>query len=150
MPAASTRSNRSSSSAATPPALGPAEVAQVGHQDQVLLAGEEAVDGRELAGDADRAAHRVGLAGQVVAGDPHLARVGADQRGQDLHGRRLAGAVGAEQREDRALGDAQVDAVEHDRVAERLAQPGRLQRRPAMVMVMTPPPGTGLAARGGS
>src|SRR5207247_1110917 len=46
---------------------------------QVLLAGEQVVDGRELAGDADRGADRVGVAGEVVAGDPDLAGVGADQ-----------------------------------------------------------------------
>ena len=45
-----------------PAALGAAEVVQVGHQDQVLRAGEQVVDGRELAGDADRGAHRVGVA----------------------------------------------------------------------------------------
>ena len=43
---------------------------------EVLLAGEQAVDRRELAGDPDRGAHRVGLAGDVVAGDRRLAAVG--------------------------------------------------------------------------
>ena len=41
----------------------------------------------------------------------------------------LPGAVRAEQREDRSPRDVQVDAVEHDVVAERLAQPGRRDRR---------------------
>ena len=53
----------------SPAALGPAEVAEVGHQDEVLLAGEELVDGRELAGHADRGADGVGLAADVVARD---------------------------------------------------------------------------------
>ena len=47
-----------------PPALGSAQVAQVGHQDQVLLAGEQVVHRRELPRDADRGAHPVGIAGQ--------------------------------------------------------------------------------------
>jgi hypothetical protein len=101
-----------------PPALAPVQVVQVGHQAQVLLAGEQLVHRRELAGDADRRADRVGLPGQVVTGDLHLAGVGADQGGQDVDGGGLAGAVGAEQREDRALGDLEVDAVEHDLVTK--------------------------------
>jgi hypothetical protein len=36
-----------------PPAVGPAQVAQVGHEQQVLLAGEQVVDRGELAGDPD-------------------------------------------------------------------------------------------------
>ena len=84
MSAASTRSKRSSSSSRAPAALGAAEVVQVGHQDQVLAAGQQVVDGRELAGDADRGAHRVGLARRVVAGDAQLAAVGGEQRREDL------------------------------------------------------------------
>ena len=95
---------------------------QVRHQQQVLLAGEQVVHRRELAGDADRGADRIGLTGQVVAGNPHLATIGADERGQDLHDRGLAGAIGAEQREDRSRSHVQVDAVEHHVVAERFAQ----------------------------
>jgi hypothetical protein len=41
------------------------------------------------------------------------------------HARR---AVGAEQREDRSLGDVQIDAVEHEVVAERLSLAGRRDR----------------------
>jgi hypothetical protein len=40
-----------------PPAFGPAQVVQAGHQDQVLLAGEHVVHRGELAGDGDRGAH---------------------------------------------------------------------------------------------
>ena len=65
---------------------------------------------------------------QVVARDADVAGVGADQRGQDLDDGGLAGAVGAEQREDRAPGDGQVDAVEDELVAVRLAQPGGRDR----------------------
>jgi hypothetical protein len=110
-----------------------AQVAQVGHHEQVLLAGEQVVHRGELAGDADRGPDRVRVPGQVMAGHPDLARVGPDQGGQDVHGGGLAGAVGAEQREDRSLGNLQVDAVQHQLVAERLAQPGRRDRRSGSV-----------------
>ena len=106
------------------PPLGAAQVMQVGHQEQVLGAGEQVVDGGELAGDADRGPDRVRRGGQVVAGHPQLAAVGFDQGGQDLDDGGLAGPVRAEEREDRALGDRQVDAVEHDLVAVGLAQSG--------------------------
>jgi hypothetical protein len=112
-----------------PPAFAPAQVAEVGHQGEVLLAGEQVVHRGELAGDADHLADRVGVPGHVVARDAHLATVGADQGGQDVHGGGLAGAVGAQQRKDRSLGNAQVDAVQHHLVAERLAQPGYRDRR---------------------
>ncbi len=113
---------------APPPALRSPQVAQVRHEVQVLLAGEEVVDRGELPGDTDHGAHRVGVAREVMARDVHLAAVEPDQRGQDLHGGGLPGAVGAEQGEDRSLGDVQVDAVEHDLVAEGLAQPGGRDR----------------------
>ena len=41
-----------------------AEMMQVGHQQQVLGAGEQVVDGGELASDADRGANRVGCGGR--------------------------------------------------------------------------------------
>jgi hypothetical protein len=113
-----------------PSGLGPAQAVQVRHQEQVLLAGEKVVDRRELAGDADRGADRVGVVRQVVAGDAHLAAIGADQGGQDVHHGGLPGAVGAEQREDRPFGDGEVDAIKHHLVAERLPQSGRRNRRP--------------------
>jgi len=97
-------------------------VVQICHQEQVLLAGEQVVHRRELAGNADRSADRIRLVGQVVAGNPRLATIGADERGQDLNHRGLACAIGAEQREDRPRSHIQVDAVEHHVVAERFAQ----------------------------
>jgi hypothetical protein len=104
-------------------------VVQVRHQAQVLLAGEEVVHRRELAGHADRGAYRIRFLDWIVARDPHLATVGADQRRKDLNRRGLAGAVGAEQREDRPLWNVQVDAVEDNLVAIRLAQPDCRDRR---------------------
>ena len=58
-----------------------AQVVQVCHQEQVLLAGEQVIHRRELAGDADRGANRVRLVGQVVAGNPRLASIGTDECG---------------------------------------------------------------------
>ena len=51
---------------------------QVGHQLQVLLAGQQVVHRRELAGDADRRAHAVRVVGDVVAGHLQLAGVGGN------------------------------------------------------------------------
>ena len=60
------------------PAGGAAEVVQVGHQLQVLLAGQQLVHRRELAGDADRRAHAVRVVDDVVAGHLHVAGVGGE------------------------------------------------------------------------
>ena len=101
---------------------------------QVLLAREEPVDGRELAGDADRGTDRVGFASDVVAGDLDVAAVGGDQRRQDVDRRRLARAVRAEQGEHGAGRDLEVDAVEDELLAVRAAQsdgPDRRRRRRA-------------------
>jgi hypothetical protein len=103
-------------------------VVQVGHQQQVLLAGQQTVDRGELAGDADRLPDPVRVRGEIVSGDRDGAGVGGDQGGEDVDGGRLAGAVRAEQGEDGALGNVQVDAVEHDLVAEGLAQAGGRDR----------------------
>ena len=63
-------------------ALGPAEVAEVRDQAEVLLARELPVDGRDLAGDADRASGRRRARGDVVAADaPRRRRPGSASRG---------------------------------------------------------------------
>ena len=98
-----------------PSPLRPFQVVEVGHQRQVLLAGQERVHRRELAGHSDHVAHGLSLASGVVTGDAHLSRVRLDQGGQDVHRRRLARAVGPEQREDRSGRHAQVDPVERRR-----------------------------------
>ena len=101
-----------------------AEVLQVGHQPQVLAPGEQPVDGRELAGDADRARAprpaRCRRRGRRRAASP---RVGGEQRREDLDRGRLARAVGPEQREHGARLDVEVDPVEDDLVAVGLAEP---------------------------
>ena len=60
----------------------------------------------------------------VVAADAGLAAVGGEEGGEDVDHGGLAGAVRSEQGEDGAFGDVEVDAVEHDLVAEGLAEPG--------------------------
>jgi hypothetical protein len=67
-----------------------------------LLAGEQAVDGGELAGEADRGAHAFGVVPDVAAGDRDAAGIRPHERGQNVHRGGLAGAVGAEQRRDGA------------------------------------------------
>jgi hypothetical protein len=78
---------------------------------------------RRLRGHPDGRADGVSLAGQVVAGDEGLAAVRAEQGRQDVDGDGLAGAVGPQQGEHGAGGDVEVDAVEYQVVAERLAEP---------------------------
>ena len=56
------------------PALGSAQVVQVGRQDQVLLTGGEVNNGRELAGDTNLGAHRGKIGGQFVSGDVRTLR----------------------------------------------------------------------------
>ncbi len=104
------------------------EVAQPRHQQEVLLAGEQAVDRRELAGEADRGAHAVRVADDVRSVHGCRAAVGSHERAQDVHGGRLAGAVRTEQRGHRAGLDREVDAVEHDLLAVGLAQPADVDR----------------------
>jgi hypothetical protein len=103
-------------------------MAQPGHQQEVLLAGEQAVDRRELAGEADRGAHAVGVAHHVASVHRRRAAVGPHQGGEDVHRRRLAGAVRAEQRGDGAGVDPEVDIVEHDRVAVGLTEAVHVDR----------------------
>ncbi len=113
-----------------PAAVAPGQVVQIRHQQQVLLPGEQVVHRGELAGDADRGAHRVGFAGEVVPGDLDVTGVGTDQRGQNLDRGGLPGAVRAEQCEDRSRWHVEIETVEHHLVTERLAQSGRGDRRP--------------------
>jgi hypothetical protein len=100
-----------------------ARPAEIGHQLEVLLAGQQFVDRGELAGDPDGRAHGLGLRGHVVPGDARRAAVGPDQRGQHVDCGRLARPVRAEQREDGAGFDVEIDAVQDDLVLVCLSQP---------------------------
>ena len=97
-------------------------------QDQVLAAGQVLVDGGELAGEADGAAHGVGLLDDVVPEHPRGARVGAQQRREHADRRRLAGAVRAEHAVDGAAAHREVHAVDGAGVAEGLDEAGGLDR----------------------
>jgi len=73
-----------------PPAVLAAQVAQVGHQLQVLPAGEQVVHCGELASHPDHGAHPVRVGGDVVAVDLQLPGVHREQGGQRPHQRGLA------------------------------------------------------------
>ena len=105
-----------------PARLGRGQVPEPAHHQQVLLGGQHLVDRGGLPGQADRPAHRGGVAHHVVAGDGGRAGVRRHQRRQDADGRGLAGPVRAEQREHLAAADRQVDPVEHGAPAVRLDQ----------------------------
>ena len=64
---------------------------------QQLAPGHVRVDRRVLQGDADAAAHRAGLAHEVVAGHPGAPAGGPQEGGQHPHGGALAGAVRPEE-----------------------------------------------------
>ena len=102
------------------------QVREVGHQAEVLPAGQQLVDRGELPGDADGAADAVGLRPDVEPGDPGDAVVGADERGEDADHGGLAGAVGPEQGVDGAGGHGEVDAAQDGVLAVGLRDPGDL------------------------
>ena len=69
------------------------------------------------------AARRERIARRVRgAVEPHLARVGRQRAGENRHQRALAGAVLADERADLAAAHREIDAVERDGRAERLAR----------------------------
>jgi hypothetical protein len=85
--------------------------------------GEEAVDRRVLAGDADPGADLRRICHHVEPGDAGVARGRQRERGEDADGRRLARAVVAQQPEDGTRGDVQIEVAERVPVAVALAQP---------------------------
>ena len=86
--------------------LGAGEMKQVSHQVEVLAPGEQAVDGRELPGQADEATHGARVGRGVGPGDAHRPRVGGQQRAHRAYHGGLARAVGAQEGHDRAGVDA--------------------------------------------
>jgi hypothetical protein len=88
-------------------------VPQPGDQDEVLPAGEDLVDRRELPAETDGLAYVGGLRGDVEAVDSGRPCVGLEQRGQDLHHGGLARPVGAEQGEDAPPRHVEVHAAQH-------------------------------------
>ena len=97
---------------------------QAAYEEQVLLASQQVVDGRELPSDPDQRADGAGLAVQVVPKDAGGASIRRYQGRQDSHHGGLARSVRTEQSEDLALPDAEVDVVEDDLFSVCLAQAG--------------------------
>jgi hypothetical protein len=106
-------------------------VVQPPHDLQVLAAGELFLNGRGLAGQADRAAHRCGLPDDVIALHQGPAAIREQQRGQDAHGGRLARAVRAQHAEHGPARHRQVDTAKRAYLAERLGQAFDENRRPS-------------------
>ena len=106
------------------------QVHEPADQAQVLAAGEVAVDRRVLAGEPDRAPHRVRLVrrrrGRAPSARPPSGGSSVVEH-PDRGG--LAGAVRAEQAEDRAGRHLEVDAGQRDDVAEPFDQPLDSDRR---------------------
>ena len=90
---------------------------------EVLAAGQVAVDGRVLAGEADVVADGIGVARDVDAEHLGVTAGRVRARREDADGRGLAGTVRAEQTEDRSRRDLEVDAAEGLDVAEALLEP---------------------------
>ena len=90
---------------------------------EVEPAGEEAVDGGLLRGDADAAAHLVGLVDDVEAGHRPRALGGDGEGGEDADRGGLAGAVVAEEAEHGAGRHVEVEVAEGPEVVVALAEP---------------------------
>ena len=94
------------------------EVEQRTDQLEVLAPGEQLVDARVLAGEADLLADAGGLRGDVVAATIARAPSAFEQRREDAHRRGLAGAVGAEHAEHGTGPRREIDAVQRLGVPE--------------------------------
>jgi hypothetical protein len=92
-------------------------VVQPPEHPEVLSPGQVLVDGRVLAGQADRLAHRLRLADNVEARHACAAGVRPQQRREDADGGRLARSVRPEQSEDRAFLHFEIDAVKSAHLA---------------------------------
>ena len=121
--AASTRSSRSRSSPARWRASAFGQSVEAADHLEVEPAGEEAVDGGFLRGDADAAAHLIGLVDDVEAGHRPRALGGDGEGGEDADRGGLAGAVVAEQAEHGAGRHVEVEIAEGPEVVVALAEP---------------------------
>ncbi len=113
--------------------LDPAAAALGARQAEADVGGDVEVgeEGALLGYEADRAT----LGGEVGLGiaehalaEPDRAAVGVLEAAEQAQQRRLAAARGPENRGEAAGGDLEVEAGEHDRAAERLAQAGDGER----------------------
>ena len=122
-PAASVRSNHSSSSRARARASRLGRSSSWPISTRFCSAGQVLVDRGVLAGQADRLPHLLRRRGATSKpGDAGRSAVGGEQRGEDAHGGRLAGAVRPEHAEHGALADGEVDAGQRLRGAEALGE----------------------------
>ena len=101
-------------------ALAAAEAVQAADQLEVLAAGQQLVERRGLAGEAEQTAGGRRLPAHVYATDAHCAAVRDEQRGENPHQGRLAGAVRSQKTKDLALADPERHPVERPSLAERL------------------------------
>ena len=86
-------------------ALGSGDAVELGVDAQVFFDGEVWVAGERLGNDADHAADRVWVLGNVVAADDGRAGGNGDEGGHHADQGAFACAVGAEQAEDFAVGN---------------------------------------------
>ncbi len=120
--AASRRPTSSSSSSTRDAERRAGHAVDAALEHEVLAPGRLPVDAGVLRDVADRAAHAVRVAHDVLARDDRASGVGLRQRRERAHRRRLAGAVRAEQPEHLAVAHGERDAVERLHVLVALAQ----------------------------
>jgi hypothetical protein len=118
-----------------------AQPKQPAHEQQVLPSGQIRVDRRDLTGQAHPSPDRVGLFHDVMTEDARRSRVGTKERREHPDHGGLARPVGPEDGEDRSFRDEKVDAVQRSGLAERLDEPGGLDRRSAVCIHRVPPYG---------
>ena len=106
------------------------EVPQAGDQHEVLSAGEDLVDGCELARETERLPDVRSLRGDIEAVDDGGPRVGPEQGRQDPDDRGLARPVRAEQGEDAAPRHVEVDAAQDLQLLVRLLEALHVDRGP--------------------
>lgn len=85
---------------------------QLGLKLDQLAPGHERVERSLLKGDADAAAYRVGLGGNVVAGHAGVSAGGAQERDQHAHDGGLAGSVWPEEAIHLTRLDREIDAID--------------------------------------
>ena len=109
-----------------------AEMAQLGDQRQVLLAGEKAINRDGLTGHADRVTYRIGFLADIVARNLGGPGVGVDEGRKDEDGCGLTRAVWSKEGEDRSFRNLEIYTVEDNLLAVGLAQTLDANREPGV------------------
>ncbi len=99
----------------------PGDAEQPRVNPDILGAGKLGIAGHILRNDADAAAHRVGIADDVVSGHHRRAAGGRNQRGEHADERAFARAVGSEQAEDLAALHREADVIHRQQRAKAFA-----------------------------